>query len=277
MLDADRLAVYRWVAPLAVGARVLHLSSGCRDAAAVLTEAGGQEVVAADPDRGRLELDDASFQLVIAIGAAAASYSENGTLDELFRVTAPDGWLLMSVTEGGPAEVLRERLLTRFGQVSTARRRTLIGSGIVPRDRTHQGPGTTFQVHVLPGQQSLREGEEVFLLAGTSGPARSPAVLLEEAAVVRQWIECWKAQRAAEEALQDRVRELEQRLAERGQLQARLRAAQQALEARTATLEQGVQEAIAETAGPFEATAGWWLTAPLRRGLGLDRRRLRGG
>lgn len=298
MPDAGRLDVYRWVAPLAVGRRVLDVRCGPGDGAELLANAGSSEVVgvdlfdgrtgdpldgpgtgvAVDGGRpGRLEHADASFQLVVAIGPAVAKHPESVLLDELLRVTASDGLLLISAPDGRPGEALQERLLTRFGRVATARCRTLIGSGVLPRDAVRDQPGQVFQAEVLPQDGDGDGAEEVFLLAGDPGPGGLPPTrLVEDATLVPRWMESWKAQRAEEEALQDRVRELEQRLAECDQLHRRLRSAQQALAVRIATADEAVQEAVGEIAARFEATLGWRLTAPLRRALPVDKRRLRG-
>lgn len=287
MLEAQRLGVYRCVAPLAQGRRVLDVTCGAGHGGALLAQAGAREVVRVDlmsalagaevggapsgaaadrGERGRLPQADGFFGLVVAIGQAVGTHRADTVLEELLRVTASDGFLLISTTDGNRAEALRERLLVRFHEVSRARCHYLLGSGIEFRDRMHDGPNWDLEAQVLP--ESSSGAGEVFLLAGGSHPGELPSVArLEAATLALGWIESWKVRRDVEKTLRGRVRELEQRLAERDQLQDRLRSAQRALDARTATRDGAVQEAAAETAANFEATLGWRLTAPLRRAV----------
>ncbi len=298
MIDAGRLAVYRWVAPLAAGRKVLDAGFGSGDGALILAKAGAREVVRldviADPagdgvhgthtgvtanvwEGTRLEYADASYQLVVAIRPASPTGWEHTTFDELLRVTAPDGLLLISAAEGRPADAARARLLQRFGSVTTARCYNVIGGGVITREPAQVGPNGAARTQVLLPGEGRAATAEVFMLAGDPGPqAPPPVILLDEGSAIGQWIRSWRSQRAAEVQLENRVRELEQRLAERDQLQARLRSARDALDARIATGEEAIQEAVGRTAGSFEGTLGWKLTAPLRRVVPFRRRRLRG-
>lgn len=296
LLDAGRLAVYRWLAPLAVGRTVLDVGYGPGDGTALLAKAAGREIETAivEPavgagvedapagvtpdsgDRTRLPHADGAFELVVAIGAVPGDARETTTLDELLRVTAQGGWLVVSAPDSESYKALRDRLLIHFGQVITARRHILLGTGIAVRDQAHEGSTPVFYPRILD-QSGRANREEVFLVAGGPGTVDLPPLItLEDSSGAQQWIESWGARRKVIDALRGRVHELEQRLSERDQLRARLLAAQQALGTRIATHEEAVGEAVAEASAMFEATLGWRVTAPLRRAGALATRRLHG-
>lgn len=296
LLDAGRLAVYRWVAPLAVGRTVLDVGCGPGDGTALLAKAAGGEIetaivepavgvgvedalagVAPDSgDRSRLPHADGAFELVVAIGAVPGDARGTTMLDELLRVTAQGGWLVISAPDSESYKALRDRLLLHFGQVITARRHIVLGTGIAVRHQAREGSAPVFHQRIL-NQSGGATGEEVFLVAGPPGTVDLPPLItLEDSSGARQWIESWRARRTVVDALRSRVHELEQRLSERDQLRARLLAAQQALGTRIATHDEAVGEAVAEASAMFEATLGWKVTAPLRRAGALATRRLRG-
>jgi SAM-dependent methyltransferase len=294
-VDARRLAVYQWIVPLTRGRRVLDVGCGSGEGSAVLAAAGAREVVGLDvggsvvelpdgprPDgvtllRGdpeRLPYRDGSFELVVAMGPGVGWKSRDAVLDELCRVLTTDGLLLTSVEVGRRGE-FREWLQRTLRREVLARQSNVLGSAIALDRPSEESQLPALRALLAPAHHPHDAREEAYLLAGVDVPDLPPVVVLDETGDAERWMESWRRQRAALERLRIRVRDLEQRLAERDQLRARLRTAQEALGARMATHEQAVQEAAWETAGNYEATVGWRLTAPLRRSGALGARVLR--
>jgi SAM-dependent methyltransferase len=294
-LDAQRLPVYQWIAPLAGGRRVLDVGCGSGEGSAVLVAAGARAVVGLDvegpavelpngppPDgvtlqRGdpeRLPYADGSFELVVAMAPGEGWKSPVPVLDELCRVLTTGGLLLTSVEDGSHGE-FRERLERSLGGAVTARQSNVLGSAVALDRQAAEGPLPARRALLAPAHHIHGARGDAYLLAGLDVPDLPPVVVLDETGDAERRMESWRERRAAVEALRIRVRDLEQRLAERDQLRGRLRAAQEALGARIATHERAVQEAAWETAGNYEATVGWRLTGPLRRSGALGARLLR--
>lgn len=232
IIEAEHLARYRWVSPIAAGRRVLDAGCGTAFGSAMLAKAGAAEVVGVDVasdvlDAARAQMPagvtletgdvtalpyaDASFDLVVCFEVIEHLDERARALDEFRRVLGPDGVLAISspnrdvypagnphhVHEYTPAELERE-VSHYFPFVTLARQHTWIGSGVLDDGRFAAGDdeelGGDLRVRKLLADQP---GAELYTLAlAAHEDPSTPGATLELATAVelRRWDALWHEQ-----------------------------------------------------------------------------------
>lgn len=243
LIEAEHLGRYRWAAAAAPGARVLDAGCGTAYGTAILAAAGASEVVGVDRDRDvldavregmpeavRLEAADVldlpfeadSFDLVVCFEAIEHVVEHQVALDELRRVTSPEGALAISSPNRGvyrednpfhvhemTTEELREELAGRFANVGVYRQQVHMASLVSGEDgQALDDPGENLdaQVRKLAGQ---RPGEELYGLAIAADgelPELPSMVVLAGGVAIRHWqdaADTWESRARHAEAERD--------------------------------------------------------------------------
>jgi SAM-dependent methyltransferase len=318
LVEAEHLARYAWASAFCSGRRVLDAGCGVGYGAEMINEAGATEVVAVDISESAVDLarsavtagvvcevgdvrslayEDDSFDVVVCFEVIEHLEEQERVLDELARVLAPDGLLLISSPnreryvpgnphhrhELGRAE-MQAALDSRFASARIISQHVMLASIITwsasPR---------------FEGADTLRTAEpkpddEIYLL-GMAGselpPDPGPVVTLGRFAEARLWLEHIEHQRQHIERQAHRLEDLESREESRRAALEQLAEAQRRLAATVverAELEAAVQElaaarerelaaregeaALLEELGQLRQIASsrsWRLTAPLRK------------
>jgi SAM-dependent methyltransferase len=304
---AEHLARYRLAARLAAGRRVLDAACGEGYGTALLARAGAASVVGIDIDaatvrharerhevdarRGdvtALELDDGSFDLVVSFETIEHVAEPERALDELVRVLAPDGVLLVStpnpreylvnnpfhVRELAPEELL-DALRARLPAVRPLYQQNFLTSAVLDEERLAAADGAhalgldaTKVAAVEPGRELYTvalaaRGElpaleaDVAVLASIHEAhrmARDLRAWPERAAEAERLVADWEARATEAERVQ---REWEQRATTAERVQAEWQARATEAERQNAEL----RAALDRIAGSMS----WRVTKPLRR------------
>jgi SAM-dependent methyltransferase len=313
LIEAEHLARYRWAAAIMSGGRILDAGCGLAYGTKMLSQSGGDEVIGVDlasavldsvradmPANVRLEVGDVrdlpyqddSFDVVVCFEVIEHLDEPGVALDELTRVLAPDGLLLVSspnrnVTppinphhhhEFLPQE-LAEEMDKRLRNVRLMRQQNYLASGILTdeayaeRDR---GPVEALQVYkLLAGSADC----ETFTLAlASDGPLPEPPMVTTLTGTVdlADIFDFFEKQEAQLRMHGRRIYELEQQLVDYQEVKERLIEAEQGLDRVEFEdrLEEQLEAEIARVRAPLEATQrilddvvsspSWRLTAPLR-------------
>jgi len=278
LLEAEHIVRYRWAASLASGRRVLDAGCGTAYGTAMLGRAGASEVVGVDiavtvldsarpgmPDGVRLEpgdlndlpFPDGCFDLVVCFEVIEHFADPFSVLDELTRVLAPEGVLLVSSPnreayppgnphhfhEFLPAE-LEAELRARLPNVRLLRQHAYVTAAVLDDESYAAAADTPLEdlsVYKLVAGESDRE---MFSLGAASrGPLpelpRFAAMMSEVA--LRPWIEVIEDQEQSLQEHRSHIHDLESRLVDLEELQQRLIEAEQLL-AKTVELEVQLEE-----------------------------------
>jgi SAM-dependent methyltransferase len=257
LIEAEHVGRYRWAAAWASGCRVLDAGCGTAYGAAMMARAGASDVVGVDmaaealerapdeipagvqlevADLRDLPFADDRFELVVCF--EVIEYIENPAraLDELARVLAPGGLLIISwpnraayppvnphhVQEFLPSELERE-LRARWRHVRLARQHNYVADAVLDDDgfrAADDRPLRDVAVHNLAGAEP---GFETYTLAiaGDREPPDLPGVIsLDAGPDLREWLEALDRHRqeiyeygdrsrSAERPLDQRTREME--------------------------------------------------------------------
>lgn len=286
LIEVEHISRYRWAAQAAAGRRVLDAGCGVAYGSRLLAEGGAREVVGVDiaeavleavrpamPETVRLEpadlrelpFTDGEFDLVVCFEVIEHFEEPLPVLDELVRVLAPDGLLLVSSPNrevyqpGNPhhyheflPEELHDELARRLAHVRLVRQTDYIVSAVLADDAFARAPGTTLENVALHKLVGGAPGEEIYTV-GMASNAPLPDVP-ELAALtgpfeLREWGAAADVQTAAITDRDRRIKELEARLQERDQIAELLTQAEQRLaqipelELRIADLEYELTEA----------------------------------
>jgi SAM-dependent methyltransferase len=313
LIEGEQLARYRWAAMMTSGKRVLDAGCGLAYGTKMLAEAGAQEVVGLDlatavldsvrpdmPAKVRLEVGDIRqlpyehdrFDLVVCFEVIEHLDDPRVALDELTRVLAPDGLLLLSSPnrDGHPArepyrrheadpQKLVDEVSRRFRNVRLMRQQNYLASVIVTDD-VYAGRSDD-PVDGLPVYK-LAEGSadvETFTLAMASDAALPPPAMVTVLTGTGDLSEAYsffEEQSAQLRGHEQRIHDLEQQLLDRRELEERLIEAEQG--AGGATFPGSVADAWREVAQLTDRLEGtrriledvlnspsWRLTAPLRK------------
>jgi SAM-dependent methyltransferase len=260
LIEAEHLARYRWAAQAADGQRVLDAGCGTAYGSRLLAEAGAREVVGVDVaqavvetvalsmpetvhlvtgDLRELTFTDGEFDLVVCFEVIEHVEDPAVVLDELVRVLAPDGLLLISSPNRGvyppgnphhvheltPAE-LEAELTSRLDNVRLLRQDDHIVSALHERD----GDPAGLRLDDVTADRDL--GSEVYTVAVASRstlPDLPGVAVLTGTLELREWLAAADVQTAAIADKDNFIVELEARLQERDRLSELLVDAEQRL------------------------------------------------
>jgi SAM-dependent methyltransferase len=320
MVAAEHLCRYWWAAQFAPGRRVLDAGCGIGYGSNMLAEAGAAEVHGVDiaepvieaaaqgagpgvtfttGDVAALDLDAESSDLVVCFEVIEHVVDTDAVLDELARVLAPGGLLLISspnrdrYVPGNPhhryeflPDELKAELERRFKQVRLLRQHDWLASAIL-EDGAFAGAGGApidgLQVRKLVGHEPGAETYTLALASDGELPASAMPLTLTHTMELRQWMEHFHAQDRTLREQAEELRRLQTLDRERGDLRLRLEQAEkelaripdleiaarraEALEQRLQSLE-GVQqrlEGVNQALEDVKGSPSWRITAPLRK------------
>lgn len=300
LIEAEHLARYRFAAEFADGRRVLDAACGWGFGANILARAGAEEVIGVDiaesvvdaaragveenvslevADIAELPFADNAFGLVVCLEAIAQVSDWSRTLDELRRVLAPDGVLVVS-SPNAPAygdrnphhvhqfsrDEFRAELSRRFAKVAMFAQQQWITSSVMTSEAAAAERVEIASANVLKTSGLPAEGETYLVAVASDAPVATPlpTSVMSDSAELKVWLERWEAQdrylrelRGELDALRlDNVDAVRSRLVENAQTLAEL-------ERRNAQLELDLEV--------LKSSFSWRVTGPLRR-FGLFRR-----
>jgi SAM-dependent methyltransferase len=288
LIEVEHLARYMWAAEMARGRRVLDAGCGSGYGCRLLAARGATAVTGVDiaesvlqaiaptmpssvtlipGDLGSLELPDGAFELVVCFEVIEHIEDPFTVLDELVRVLAPEGLLLISspnrgvYQEGNPHHVhefapeeLRAALAERVANVALVRQSDYIASALLGDDAFGAGDGDPLHDVALRKLISAVPGEETYTLALASRaalPNVEQLVLMTGMLEMREWLSVFDTQTRAVNERDARIAELEQRVSEGRELSGLLIDSEQRLavvpdlEQRIADLEHALVDAHA--------------------------------
>ncbi|MGO9898400.1 MAG: class I SAM-dependent methyltransferase [Solirubrobacteraceae bacterium] len=266
LIEAEHVARYRWAAQAADGRKVLDAGCGTAYGAKLLAEAGAREVVGVDlakgvleavapsmPDAVRLEAgdlrqlayEDGSFDLIVCFEMIEHFEEPSVVLDELVRVLAPKGLLLISSPNRGvfPAgdphhrnefqpQELRGALNARLRHVRLVRQHDYLLSAALSDESFVQGDGHPLeQIRVHKLVHDHLDGELYTLALASDGelPELGQLAALTGTLEFREWLSVFDEQTQAIRDKDNFIVELEARVGERDQINQLLLDAEQRL------------------------------------------------
>lgn len=232
IIEAEHLARYRWVSPLAADRRVLDAGCGTAYGSLLLAEAGALEVTGVDRasdvldavreklpatvaleegDVTALPYEDGRFDLVVCFEVIEHLEDPGRALDEFRRVLAPAGLLAVSspnrnvyppgnphhVHEYTPAE-LEDELSSRFAFTDLRRQHTWITSGVLDDEQFRRSDdaslGEDVRVRKLGADEPGGELYTIALAGQDELPDAGAALELTSAVELRRWDALWHEQ-----------------------------------------------------------------------------------
>lgn len=289
---AEHRARYRWAAPLLAGGAILDVSGGGAGPDMASLTAQARQAICHDGDLLDLPFDDGAFNAVLCFEAIERAADTDRALDELRRVLAPDGMLLISSANrdayppGNPlhlhqlsSDELDAALRARFANVAIHRQESYLAS-LAGDDAALEDDDAARAIHAaIAGATGGPRGAELHTVAAaTDGDlppppaelALGPALPADEP---RRLTEAWRERCAAAELAVAKARS-DARFQQRA-LAARLErhaSTAAALGDRVREVEQDLHRARTSNAALLESVS-WRVTAPLRNA----KRRLQGG
>jgi 2-polyprenyl-3-methyl-5-hydroxy-6-metoxy-1,4-benzoquinol methylase len=324
---AEHLCRYWWAAQFAPGRRVLDAGCGIGYGSNMLAEAGAAEVQGVDiaepvieaaaqgagpgvifttGDVAALDLDADTFDLVVCFEVIEHVEDTDAVLDELARVLAPGGLLLISspnrdrYVPGNPhhryeflPDELKAALERRFERVRLLRQHDWLASAIL-EDGAFAGFGDApiegLDVRKLVGHEPGAETYTLALASDHELPASLMPLTLTHAMELREWMEHFHGQDRILREQAGELRRLQTVDRERRELRLRLEQAEndlagipdleiaarraEGLEQRLESLE-GVQQRLEGVNQALEDVMGspsWRITAPLRKAKAFFKR-----
>jgi SAM-dependent methyltransferase len=296
LIEAEHVVRYRWAAQIAAGRRVLDAGCGTGYGCALLAEAGAADVVGIDlaagpldssrpdmPDTVRLEVADlgrlpygeGKFDLVVCFDVVEHLHDPGCAFDEIVRVLAPDGVLLVSTPNRAvhsPAsphhrheylpEELGDELRARLAHVTMMREDAYLTVAILgdPDFLAGDRELTGMRLHKIAAGERDREEFTVAVASRNEPPEIPPLALMTSSLQVGSWLGAFGEQRALAAASHARILELEH-------LQSRVAA----LDAELAHVREenervlGRAEHAERVLDDVWRSLSWRLTSPLRR------------
>jgi SAM-dependent methyltransferase len=254
LIEVEQLSRYLWAAQAARGRLILDAGCGTGYGSRLLADGGAHEVIGVDiaravlematagmPESVRLEVGDLrklgfendKFELVVCFEVMEYLKDPHTVLDELVRVLAPGGLLLISAPNAGVYQpgnpyVLNEftsaelegALGARLSNVQLLRQHDYVVSALLSgaaNDRA-EAVSDDLDVHKLAADSP---GEAIYTLAMASDtelPVMRDLIAMGGTVPLREWLSVLEAQTAAIADRDHRVDELQARLGERDRL-----------------------------------------------------------
>jgi 2-polyprenyl-3-methyl-5-hydroxy-6-metoxy-1,4-benzoquinol methylase len=221
IIEAEHLARYNWISPLAHRRRVLDAGCGTAYGSALLARAGALEVIGVDRasdvlDAARAELpaavlleaadvttlpyEDGRFDLVVCFEVIEHLDDPGQALDEFRRVLGPGGLLAVSSPNRGAcpdrnphhvheyvAAELEQELARRFAFVRLDRQHTWVASGVLDDEKFGMDGDGVLETDVCVRKlASFEPGADLYTLVALAGHSElpRPTATLELAAPV---------------------------------------------------------------------------------------------
>ncbi len=266
LIEVEHLSRYLWAAQMTSGRTVLDAGCGTAYGSRMLAEGGAREVVGVDiaqaviesiaptmppgvrlmtGDLRQLDLEDATFDLVVCFEVIEHFEDPFTVLDELVRVLKPTGLLLISSPNRGfypagnphhfheftPSE-LTEELTARVTNVQLLRQSNYIVSALLADPAYEEANGDPVADLTLRKLEGAIPGEETYTVAMASD-APLPAVpqlgAMAGTIEFREWLAVFEAQSGVISQKDADIQELKARLEERDRVAALLVDAEQRL------------------------------------------------
>jgi SAM-dependent methyltransferase len=255
LIEVEHVSRYRWAAQAANGRTVLDAGCGTGYGSRLLAEAGARKVVGVDNAEGvleavapampepvrlqagdlrKLEFGDGTFELVVCFEVIEHLADPFTVLDELVRVLAPGGLLLVSSPNRGvyqpgnphhmhefvPSE-LEAELTDRLSNVRLVRQSDYVASALLSDATVLRGGGAAVEDLVLHKLAAGRPGDEIYTIAMASDsalPDMHQLAAMTDALELREWLSVFQTQTGAIADKDNYIDGLEARLQERDRL-----------------------------------------------------------
>ena len=253
LIEVEQVSRYLWAAQAARARLVLDAGCGTGYGSRLLAESGAREVIGVDlarttlemarpgmpesvrlvlGDLRELEFEDDRFELVVCF--EVIEYVENPlvVLNELIRVLAPGGLLLVSspnrdayqpgnphrLHEFAPAE-LERALAAKLSHVQLLRQHHYVVSALTaPQADNREGDGGNLVLNQLAGDPL---GDEIYAIAMASDaelPAIRDLAAVAGSARIGQWLSLLEMQAAESDEKDNQIDELHARVSDRDRL-----------------------------------------------------------
>lgn len=255
LIEAEHLSRYQWAAQAARGRTVLDAGCGTAYGCRLLAAGQAREVIGVDIARSvleavapgmpesvrlqagdvrKLDFPDDSFELVVCFEVIEHLEDPCPVFDELVRVLAPGGLLLVSSPNRGvyppgnphhlhefaPAE-LEAELTARLRHVRLVRQRDYIVSALLSDATSTQGDGANLEGLTVRKLAADSSGDEVYTVAiasDTALPEMRDLATMTGTLELREWMSVSEAQTRAIAEKDDYITELTARLQERDRI-----------------------------------------------------------
>jgi len=253
LIEVEHVSRYLWAAQAARDRVVLDAGCGTAYGSRLLADGGAREVIGVDLSRAvlamarpempesvqleagdlrKLGFEDDRFELIVCFEVIEYLEDPLVVLDELIRVLAPGGLLLVSSPNGnayqpgnphqlhqfGHAE-LKEALAARLRHVQPLRQRDYVASALTASDASNrEGGGGDL---ILENLAADTAGDEIYTIAMASDaelPAIRDLAVMGSSAPLGQWLSRLERQAAQIAEKDDVIEGLQSRLEERDRL-----------------------------------------------------------
>lgn len=250
LIEVEQVSRYLWAAQAARGRVALDAGCGGGYGSRLLAGGGPREVIGVDHARAglemaapgmpesvrllagdlrKLEFEDDSFDLVVCFEVIEYVEDPLAVLDELIRVLAPSGLLLVSSPNrdtrqpGNPYQLhhfapteLEEALRTRLRHVQLLQQRDYVASALIASEDFHREGGLLVQS--LASDSPAEETYTVAMASAAELPSMRDLAALGGSVALREWLAVFERQAAHIAAKDDQIEGLKVRLQERDRL-----------------------------------------------------------